>query len=391
MTVRQGQSRRRFMGWAAATLGGGALAAGHAPVRAVPRLGPDAPVTRVYYIAADTVTWDYAPQARSLISGKSFTTEESLLTRPGLNRLGSVFHKSQYREYTDATFTKLARRPGEAYMGLLGPVIRAHVGDTIRVVFKNNTPFKASMHPHGVFYTTSDEGASVNDGTTDSGRDGGIVDPGKTHTYVWQVPERAGPGPRDPSSIGWLYHDHSVMMGVPGTNAGLIGPMVVTRRCSASHCTTPKDVDREVFALFTQFDENVSPYLEQNTDRFGAGQEIDATDTTFLSSNRKPCVNGYLFGNGPAGTTDSRPSITIDRDTRVRWYCIGLGGARDIHTPHWHGNTVLVRGHRTDVVTVLPATVVTADMRPDNPGTWLFHCHIDEHMMNGMVSRYLVR
>ena len=27
-----------------------------------------------------------------------------------------------------------------------------------------------------------------------------------------------------------------------------------------------------------------------------------------------------------------------------------------------------------------------ADMVPDNPGDWLFHCHVAEHMANGMFS-----
>jgi FtsP/CotA-like multicopper oxidase with cupredoxin domain len=35
---------------------------------------------------------------------------------------------------------------------MLGPVIRAQVGDTIKVTFRNNCSFPASIHPHGVFY-----------------------------------------------------------------------------------------------------------------------------------------------------------------------------------------------------------------------------------------------
>ncbi len=51
--------------------------------------------------------------------------------------------KAIYREYTDDTFTTLIDRSvtdggSGAYLGLLGPVLRAQVGDTIRIVFKNN-------------------------------------------------------------------------------------------------------------------------------------------------------------------------------------------------------------------------------------------------------------
>ncbi|HEY6535343.1 MAG TPA: multicopper oxidase domain-containing protein [Candidatus Nitrosocosmicus sp.] len=35
---------------------------------------------------------------------------------------------------------------------MLGPVIHAEVGDTIKMVFKNNAHIPYSMHPHGLFY-----------------------------------------------------------------------------------------------------------------------------------------------------------------------------------------------------------------------------------------------
>ena len=34
----------------------------------------------------------------------------------------------------------------------------------------------------------------------------------------------------------------------------------------------------------------------------------------------------------------------------VRWYVATLGDFNNAHTPHWHGNTVLVAGQRTDVL-----------------------------------------
>lgn len=64
--------------------------------------------------------------------------------------------------------------------------------------------------------------------------------------------------------------------------------------------------------------------------------------------------------------------------------------ALNYHTPHWHGNTVTINGQRTDVVSILPAQVLTADMEPDDPGIWLFHCRISDHMEAGKVARYEV-
>src|SRR6185369_5218862 len=61
------------------------------------------------------------------------------------------------------------------------------------------------------------------------------------------------------------------------------------------------------------------------------------------------------------------------------------------HTPHWHGLRVVEDGRkRTDVVELLPASMKVADMVADNAGTWLFHCHVAEHMMGGMFARMIV-
>jgi hephaestin len=29
-------------------------------------------------------------------------------------------------------------------------------------------------------------------------------------------------------------------------------------------------------------------------------------------------------------------------------------------------------------------------MVPDNPGTWLYHCHVNDHIVAGMTGRYQV-
>ena len=45
---------------------------------------------------------------------------------------------------------------------------------------------------------------------------------------------------------------------------------------------------------------------------------------------------------------------------------------------------------RTDVADIAAMEMVVADMKPDNPGTWLFHCHISFHNAAGMAARYVV-
>jgi hephaestin len=340
--------------------------------------------TRTYYIAADEVKWDYAPSGINQITGEAFDEEANVFVQNGPDRIGKVYLKSQYREYTDGSFSNLKPIPAKwQHKGILGPVIQAEVGDTIVVVFKNNTPFPASVHPHGVFYLKNSEGAPYNDGTSGSDKDDDVVPSGETVTYTWQVPERAGPGPMDPSSVLWMYHGH---VDEPAdTNAGLIGPIIITKRGMARPDGSPKDVDRELVTLYTVMDENASLYLSDNIQQFAGDPEtVDPDDEDFGESNLMHSINGYVFGNLPLDT------ITVRKGERVRWYVMAQGTEVDLHTPHWHGNTVVLNGMRTDVTNLLPMTMVVADMVPDAVGTWFFHCHVNDHITAGMQARYRV-
>lgn len=216
-----------------------------------------------YYIAADEVEWDYAPSGRDEVMGAPFTPLADLFVRQAPDRIGRVYRKAIYREYEDASFTTLKPRPDKwEHMGILGPLLRAQVGDTIEIVFKNNASRPYSMHPHGVFYSKSSEGVPYADGTSGADKADDLVQPGDTHTYVWPVPERAGPGPDDPSSMVWLYHSH--VNEPKDVMSGLVGAMIVGRRGSLGPDGTPTDVDREFVSLFMIFDENQSWYIDHN-------------------------------------------------------------------------------------------------------------------------------
>jgi len=351
---------------------------------------------RTYYIAADEVDWDYAPGGINKMMGMKFDGYSKVFVERGPHRIGSIYRKALYREYTDETFARLKPRPAEwESSGILGPILRAEVGDTIRVVFKNNATHPYSMHPHGVFYKKDSEGALYEDGTSGSDKVDDAVPPGKTCVYTWEVPERAGPGPNDPSSIVWLYHSHAYER--RDVHNGLVGAIIISRRGASDAAGKPKDVDREFVCLFMLFDENQSWYLDYNIQTYtgdpkgvNKGEFIPVdTDgnlapagTGFSVANGKFAINGYIYGTGPV--------MTMKKGERVRWYLVGLGEGFSFHTPHWHGNVVLQDGKRTDVVSLMQAQMVTVDMVPDDPGTWMFHCHLDDHMEAGMMAFYKV-
>ena len=39
---------------------------------------------------------------------------------------------------------------------------------------------------------------------------------------------------------------------------------------------------------------------------------------------------------------------------------------------------------------LLPGSMVVADMVPDDVGTWIFHCHVNDHITAGMLALYKV-
>lgn len=357
-------------------------------VVAVATLGPGANddsggQLRRYYIQAEERAWDYAPDGRDRITGRPFGAEAKVFVERRDDRIGSRYVKALFRGYTDATFRRrLDQGTRWAHLGMLGPVIHAEVGDRVEVVLRNRTRRPVSLHPHGLRYDKANEGAPYADGSRgrrDTGDD--RVAPGATRTYRWAVPERAGPAEHEGSSTMWMYMSHSDE--VADQYAGLIGPTIVTRKGMARPDGTPKDVDRELVANFMVLDENQSPYRGRNLRGLpGRGRGIDVEDEGFAESNLLHAINGYVYGNGPG--------FDAPRGARVRWYLMGMGTEVDLHTPHWHGATSTVMGMRTDTASLLPGQMVVADMRPDAAGTWLFHCHVNDHIIAGMATRFAV-
>lgn len=84
------------------------------PMEPTPADTPEAllkPQMRVYYIAADEVEWDYAPSGMNQATGQPFDDVANVFVQNGPDRIGKVYVKALYREYTDATFTTLEPIP----------------------------------------------------------------------------------------------------------------------------------------------------------------------------------------------------------------------------------------------------------------------------------------
>ena len=98
-------------------------------------------------------------------------------------------------------------------------------------------------------------------------------------------------------------------------------------------------------------------------------------------------IGGFSTINGRAflGNTPVLHSRVGDV---VQWDVLTLGD--EFHTFHVHGHRWLRNGEPEDTRTIGPAESFRVRWREDRPGDWLYHCHVESHMMNGMIGIYRV-
>ncbi|KAK9962618.1 hypothetical protein ABG768_007975 [Culter alburnus] len=340
---------------------------------------------RTYYIGIREETWDYAPSRRNLINNRSTDQEEhaSVFLSNGPTRIGSVYKKAVYRQYTDDSYSKEIPKP--EWLGFLGPILRAEVGDVMVVHMKNFASRNYSLHPHGVFYKKDSEGALYPDGTSGHDKSDDAVAPGQNWTYTWEVKPEYSPTEDDASCLTWIYHSH---VDAPRDIAsGLIGALLTCKKGTLNSSDKRSDVDEDFILMFSVVDENLSWYLQKNVENFCSEPDatktlMESADEDFRESNLMHSINGYVYGN--------LPSLKVCVGRPVSWHLFGIGNEVDIHSAYFHGHTLMDRKHRTDVLSLFPATFVTATMIPRTKGKWLLSCQVNDHIQAGMQGFYEV-
>jgi FtsP/CotA-like multicopper oxidase with cupredoxin domain len=195
------------------------------------------------------------------------------------------------------------------------------------------------MHPHGVRYNPEYDGSYLGDFT----RAGGFVEPEEEFTYVWEA---------TPDSVGaWPYHDHGPNHTL-NTLRGLFGAVIVREKGAP-----PPDVEHVLFL------HSFPP-------------QVTGFDALFHA------INGRSF----AGNT---PTIRARPGQHVAVHVIGMD--QNFHTFHIHGHRWRDSGGAfVDCPTLGPNETITASFVEDNPGRWLYHCHVPPHQDAGMAGWYLV-
>jgi manganese oxidase len=211
-----------------------------------------------------------------------------------------------------------------------GPLIRATEGDRVRINFTNELPEPTVIHFHGPRLPNSMDG--VADVTQK------VIAPGETFVYEFV----AQPGGT------FMYHTHH------------------------------NSAEQEAKGLYGVF--LVEPKVPT--------VEYDKEYVQVLSE-----LGGFYLINGKAfPATDP---IEAKEGERVLIRLVNLG--QMTHPMHMHGHPFKIVG--TDGYPVPPGQALTKDvinigpgerydllMTADNPGTWLFHCHILTHVQNHGVE-----
>ncbi len=246
-----------------------------------------------------------------------------------------------------------------AYNGQVpGPELRVSEGDRVRITLVNRLPVGTTVHWHGV------DVAPAMDGPV--GLNQAAVEPGQDFVYEFTA---TNPGSR-------MYHSHAdptVQIAL-----GLYGPLIVEPRESAP------SYDREYTAMLNEWDLELTPDV-------ATGKAPRGPRDSLLRGGELGTDLFLINGRAHEGI----PPITIADGERVLVRVMNLGNLP--HAIHSHGHSFRIvatdgnpvpEGLRLlkDTVLVGPGERYDLELRGENPGVWMFHCHMENHAANGMMT-----
>lgn len=233
-----------------------------------------------------------------------------------------------------------------------GPLIEVAEGDRVRIYVTNKLPAPTTIHWHGILLPCGMDGVA---GVTQP-----PIPPGETFVYEFSLPD-AGT---------FMYHSHYDSMTQEGM--GLVGMFIVHKR----EPDLKKRPDRDFVILLNEW--NIPAGSSKPN-------PLEMGDFNILTMNGKVMP-------------DTEPLVAKLGD-RV-WIRYGNLSAMDHHPIHLHGYAFKIIGSdggwapnpdllmpETTVLVPVGATRVT-EFLANNPGDWIFHCHMTHHTMNQMGHKF---
>uniref|UniRef100_A0A671T3V5 ferroxidase n=1 Tax=Sinocyclocheilus anshuiensis TaxID=1608454 RepID=A0A671T3V5_9TELE len=320
--------------------------------------------TRTFFISVEEEEWDYAGY------GQRYCWHH----RP------TAFKKAVFRKYLDSTFSiRDIRGEMDEHLGILGPVIKAEVDQTVMVFFRNLASRKYSLHANGVKYLKQMEGLSYDDQSPYWYKQDDAVQPNSTFIYMWTINSKSGPQNNESDCRTWTYY--SAVNPERDINSGLIGPLLVCRKGTLDK----KPLDRREFVLlFMTFDENKSWYYEENRERIERKNKRAVMDPNFKNNLKFDAINGIIY---------SLKGLRMYTNQLAKWHLINMGSPKDLHSVHFHGQTFInkeLKDHRQGVYPLLPGGFATLEMLPSKPGLWQLESEVGLSQQRGMQTLFLV-
>lgn len=238
------------------------------------------------------------------------------------------------------------------YNGMVpGPEMYVEVGDKVEIVLTNELPMGTDMHLHGVNIPNQSDGVAPL--TQD------LVMPGETFTYSFTADEVA---------VAMYHAHHHAQMTVPNGLLGMfyVGQVPIPRGRTIGGQPVPEDVE-------------ISQELAMVVNDAG---------------NIGYALNGKSF---PA----TAPIVGTQGDWILLHYA---NEGTQIHPMHLHQMDQIVvakdgypldEPYAVDTLNVAPGERYSVLIEMENPGTWVWHCHILPHVesdegMFGMVTAMVV-
>ncbi|QDV78340.1 copper oxidase [Botrimarina mediterranea] len=227
-----------------------------------------------------------------------------------------------------------------------GPTIEVTQGDRVRIVVTNELPEQTTVHWHGFELPVQYDGSET---LTQN-----VIEPGKSFAYEFDVHEEGT----------FFYHSHVPMQEANGS----VGWFIVHPKKAFD-----PPVDRDFGLIFQNF------FIEPS-------QTI--ADSWRMDWNWHT-INGR---SGPYTTP-----LVCKHGERVRVRIMNFSPMQH-HPVHLHGHTFWITGHEgaripksawvprnTELIGIAQAT--DFEFVANNPGDWMFHCHMVHHMMNHMTKQ----
>jgi FtsP/CotA-like multicopper oxidase with cupredoxin domain len=247
-----------------------------------------------------------------------------------------------------------------------GPVLRMRRGESRRIKLLNESPRTASLHFMGMDYDIAD------DGTLESPQS--VVEPGCAHVYTITANQ---PGI-------WPFLNH-------------VEPRVSLARGQYGAIVVPADDEIAAAHEFVVFAGQLGIESEEEGDGDEAASGV-AFHMTFNGRAYPRTQVVELQGNRYEARPDAEPSARVG--DLVRWRLVNVS-PDDAHSFGIHGHTFCDRGGIedpvtgcpragvvTDIVDLSPLTSATFELVEGKPGRWMYHCHILDHVTDGMIGYY---